>query len=766
MPQYFSPGVYVEEVDAGPKPIEGVSTSIAGAVGVTERGPSEGKPVLVTSFAEYARIFGGAIKVDDAVKQSFVGGHFWDFPLSVKGFFDNGGQRLYVKRVCSSTAEASKAQLKTGIIARITKDVAAASDTLVLSHTIGVSKDAAIEVWIAGTKAADAKVKSYDASINKVVLDKTVGPLVSSNSYVTIGGALGAGPPAVKIEAKAKGVWGNGMRLAVMPTAPLVFNLMAADGEVEAKTTVDTDALATDTFKVKSVTGFKKDDVITVSTGAGAKDFTIDTVTGGAAKTIKVTANGDFLANARVEKRRVVTAAGGPFNVVNVWGASQLYPTALIEFDDGTNKFYTTVSKVDGTKVTLSTDLPNGAGSTPLKLFEQSKLRVIELAVRAVAEVGGGNPPLDEELDRLRPTDQSGAPGFFVSEIRNKSNVITVVSPAAFQVSDIQKLPCIDPAAASATTPPGWMDMTGGKDDLASLTFDDFVGEDHGPNQRTGIAALEDIDAISIVMAPGIFAQDVQTELIRHCETLKYRFAILDTPPVNPSSQTIIQDVMAVKSPLDSKYAALYWPWIAVRDPFARQTVDIAPSAHMAGIYARVDDDRGVFKAPANEVIAGIDIGNGKNGLQVEITRREQDNLNPIGINALRFFPNRGTRVWGARTISSDQSWKYINVRRLFIYVEASIDVGTQWVVFEPNDEPTWARVRQSITNFLISVWKDGGLQGAKQDEAFFVRCDKTTMSQDDIDKGRLICVIGIAPVKPAEFVIFRVQQKTMEQTP
>jgi phage tail sheath protein FI len=172
-----------------------------------------------------------------------------------------------------------------------------------------------------------------------------------------------------------------------------------------------------------------------------------------------------------------------------------------------------------------------------------------------------------------------------------------------------------------------------------------------------------------------------------------------------------------------------------------------------------------VHKAPANEVILGIDTANGFHGLEVEITKREQDLLNPIGINALRFFPNRGTRVWGARTVSSDGSWRYINVRRIFIFVERSIDVGTQWVVFEPNDEKTWARVRQSITNFLTTVWRSGALFGTKADEAFFVRCDRTTMTQDDIDNGRLICVIGIAPVKPAEFVIFRIQQKLIDQT-
>jgi len=253
--------------------------------------------------------------------------------------------------------------------------------------------------------------------------------------------------------------------------------------------------------------------------------------------------------------------------------------------------------------------------------------------------------------------------------------------------------------------------------------------------------------------------------LINQAELLKYRFAIIDPPPVKPDAIDVIDDIRAFRSNFDTKYAALYFPRVEARDPFTDTTIGMGPSGHMAGIYANVDIERGVYKAPANEVIQSIDLSNGFHGLETEITKREQDLLNPVGINALRWFPNRGTRVWGARTLSSDGSWKYINVRRIFIFVERSIDEGTQWVVFEPNDEKTWARVRQSIANFLTTVWRSGALFGTKADEAFFVRCDRTTMTQDDIDNGRLICVIGIAPVKPAEFVIFRIQQKLIDQT-
>jgi phage tail sheath protein FI len=299
------------------------------------------------------------------------------------------------------------------------------------------------------------------------------------------------------------------------------------------------------------------------------------------------------------------------------------------------------------------------------------------------------------------------------------------------------------------------VDLAGGDDALGDLTVDDFVGVDGGSGNRTGIQALEDIEEISLVAAPGIWSSTVSSALIQHCEQLRYRFGVIDS-----RDGLSIQGIRDFRDAIDTKYAALYYPWIEVRDPSVRRNVVVAPSLHMIGLYARVDMNRGVHKAPANEVIGAI------TRIAQDVNQREQDMLNPKGINALRFFPGRGNRVWGARTLSSDSAWKYINVRRIFIYVEASIDRGTQWVVFEPNDEPLWARVRATITNFLTTTWRSGMLQGSTPDEAFFVKVDRSTMTQDDIDNGRLICLIGIAPVKPAEFVIFRIQQKTLEANP
>ncbi|HEC97724.1 MAG TPA: phage tail sheath family protein [Nitrospirae bacterium] len=267
------------------------------------------------------------------------------------------------------------------------------------------------------------------------------------------------------------------------------------------------------------------------------------------------------------------------------------------------------------------------------------------------------------------------------------------------------------------------------------------------PGQRRGLTAFNEIDEITILYAPNP-DDNLTTALITHCEVLKDRFAIIDADKGMSNKNDI-----KPRDNNETKYAAYYYPWIKVYDPLTKLNKLVPPGGHVAGIYARSDMERGVHKAPANEVVKGA------TALEFQITKGEQDILNPRGVNCIRAFPGRGIRVWGARTLSSNTLWKYINVRRLFIFLEESIEEGTQWVVFEPNNEKLWGRVRATVTEFLARVWRDGALMGTKAEEAFFVKCDRTTMTQDDIDNGRLICLIGVAPVKPAEFVIFRIAQ-------
>lgn len=321
---------------------------------------------------------------------------------------------------------------------------------------------------------------------------------------------------------------------------------------------------------------------------------------------------------------------------------------------------------------------------------------------------------------------------------------------------------------ALTTVPQASWRLTGGNDGQMAEP-DDLAGSDADPDdpaiKATGLAALGEIDDIAIVALPdgGTYEGDVvrceqaAERLISHAERLRYRIAVVDAP--RGSSMT---EIRRFRGRFDSKYAALYHPWVEILDPNERASQGapprrllLPPSGFVTGIYARSDIERGVYKAPANEVVRGL------TKFEANINKPRQDVLNPEGINALRFFEGRGNRVWGARTMSSDPEWKYVNVRRLFIYLEHSIDKGTQWAVFEPNNPRLWANIRQTIEDFLLVQWKNGALIGNKPEEAFFVRCDRTTMTQNDLDNGRLICLIGVAPTLPAEFVIFRIGQFT-----
>jgi uncharacterized protein len=272
-----------------------------------------------------------------------------------------------------------------------------------------------------------------------------------------------------------------------------------------------------------------------------------------------------------------------------------------------------------------------------------------------------------------------------------------------------------------------------------------FIGKDGGPGARTGLKCFDEVDDIAIVAAPGCTSPAVQDAVLSHCETRKDRFAILDSP------ETISGGIDKLPKPRDSKYGAFYFPWIQVYDP-EKGNIFVPPSGHIAGVYSRSDAERGVHKAPANEIVRGA------LGLKYQVSKGEQDLMNPKGINAIRFM-NGGIRIWGARTLSSDPSWRYINVRRLFIMVESSIERATQWVVFEPNDHRLWKRVQRTISSFLTLLWRNGALMGTSPEQAFYVKCDEETNPNEVVDAGQLVVEIGLAPVKPAEFVIFRVGQ-------
>lgn len=409
------------------------------------------------------------------------------------------------------------------------------------------------------------------------------------------------------------------------------------------------------------------------------------------------------------------------------------------------------------------TDVPQLPASTPKKGAEKEGEKAEEATGAASGgdgqsftlvverETVGGRWKVEESLSNvsLQEVEENGAKKVRVAYKDNKaSQWVDLVAP--------------DAATPLAKLWPKEQEQSLGIEagQLPAATTKDFQGK---VTERTGVEGLEALDDVTMVCVPDLMSttpgqkldldqvKAVQTMMIAHCERLGDRVAILDAPP-DMSPQEIKKWRMETAG-YDSSYAALYYPWIMVNDPVTNRNVQIPPSGHMAGVWARNDGTRGVHKAPANEVVQGAV------GLAYQTTKGEQDTLNPNGVNCIRAFPGRGIRVWGARTLSSNPSWRYINVRRLFNYVEKSIEGGTQWVVFEPNDRKLWARVRRDVTAFLKTVWRDGALFGSSPTEAFYVKCDDELNPPESRDLGRLIVEIGLSPVKPAEFVIFRISQ-------
>jgi uncharacterized protein len=323
---------------------------------------------------------------------------------------------------------------------------------------------------------------------------------------------------------------------------------------------------------------------------------------------------------------------------------------------------------------------------------------------------------------------------YYVGVLTDGSNLVTVASAAAGNPTYTAK-----PALLAGGT------------DGGALALVDFEGNSTNPASPIGLAALAAVDEISLLCCPDenyptLVVSSVAAQLQAVCENMKDRFAILNCQVNAGIPSSVVPSV-------NSEYAAFYYPWLNIVNPNTNIITLVPPGGHMAGIYARSDNEENVAKDPANEPILGID------SLQLPINNQLQAVLNPIGVNCLRYFNGQGNLVWGGRTTTSNTDWQYISVRRLFIYIEKSIQQGTQWVVFQPNDATTWARVVRSVSDFLTGLWMQDMLMGATKAQAFFVRCDNTTMTQADIESGRLIALVGVAPVYPAEFVIFRIGQ-------
>ncbi|TFV81746.1 phage tail sheath family protein [Microbacterium sp. dk485] len=378
-------------------------------------------------------------------------------------------------------------------------------------------------------------------------------------------------------------------------------------------------------------------------------------------------------------------------------------------------------------------------------------------------EVGpaGGEAPAEDEfkvsviLEGRAPevwenvSTKPGTENYIVTKVSSESKLVTV--------TEVAQGAALKPATGTfdlAVPEPAPQPLA-----VDRLRAADYIGD---PADRTGFGGLQEIEEVTMVAVPDLMAayqqgaidletvQAVQSAMVAHCELMGDRLAILDPPP-GLSAQGIT--TWRADAAHDSKYATLYYPWIKVLDPMSGTNQFVPPSGHIAGVWARNDNDRGVHKAPANEIIRGVV------AVETQLTRIEQELLNPVGINAIRKFPGQGIRVWGARTLSSDAAWRYVNVRRLFNYLEKSILGATQFAVFEPNDAALWGKLRRSISSFLLNEWRKGALFGRTPEEAFFVKCDEETNPPEIVDAGQVICQIGVAPVKPAEFVVFELSQ-------
>lgn len=775
MPEYLSPGVYVEEKNVGQVTIEGVSTSTAGFVGITAKGPTDGLPVLVTSFGEFVRNFGGYLP------ESFGTMRF--LPYAVQGFFDNGGQRVYIKRIVPGSGgptPATSQNLQGGLITRLSKDVTAGSTQVQLSTMRGIQADTAQPgppvTGHSGTTLKFTQVKdgipttetgievaSYDDSTKTVTLKSglqnsyqarytTVATDVTDPvPHPSLSGQLNVDDTQAQLSKMDHIQAGTQLTFTQVKNGIPIHSEQVTVTDIPAGTTTVKWAVSEklkNSYDVASTTVRRTSDVTIKAIDPGVWGNSIDPgskgVAGGSALVIQV-----FHASAaRSQVKSIVT---GKLDTVELFSTANFYRGAIVEFNLGKTRLFRKVKDVIGKTIVLTVPFVD----TQALDKDSADANFKTIASTCEFRLSATNNGITEDYSILTLDPQT--PYYFETLINNQSKLITVSGKDDSSTNPFS-MPSTDDGFNVRMG--GGADTTDGSSGTITLKANDYIGQDNGPGKRTGIWALEDIEQISIIAAPGITDQSVVNALIGQCERLKYRFAILDP---KYGTTTPLDDIQSYRQLFDTHYAALYLPNLKISNPDpaspAGSTIVIPPSGHMAGIYARTDIERGVHKAPANEVIRGI------LDLDLTINKGEQDILNPPpnNIDVLRDFRHqgRGLRVWGARCITSDAQWKYVNVRRLFIFVEASLDRGTQWVVFEPNDYPLWARVKQSISNFLTTVWRDGALMGQKVEEAFFVKVDRSTMTQDDIDNGRLIILVGIAPVKPAEFVIIRISQFT-----
>jgi phage tail sheath protein FI len=790
VPEYLAPGVYVEETSFRSKSIEGVSTSTTGFAGPTRKGPIGNTPSLLTSLGDFERIYGGLEGLQLPKGLNHVA-------HAARAYFDNGGSRLYVSRVFAGDADAAKAS---------SQNLASSNDDgkqiFVKARFPGSGLDGTLTLRLVTTSATRTILeKAPDGTLvrtgvknpaKKAVLEAGLAPF-----YVPSGGKLvltvvEGGNPAADFT-----ITFNGTSAEAPATDALVLD---AGGDVDVPDASKNLVVTVDGVKQTIAIGvgkFKPDALaakINIALGGGycrldAGKLVVGSDKRGSSSKISVEIN-----NALGFKSVVTTAnAAGPgqnlpnLNAVSAENVDALLTQAgapvraalsattrrMMLTSNASGKNTTITVKADAASVHEALGLTaaqaaSGENGDPTQYFvkQNNAYAGLSLGTLKPSEAPKGGA---EILTIFAGAEDADGNVFVYEDLafarEHPRWIGNILGPNPSRRADALENPYFVEIGNLLTANEVREQLFGSLEERAIPIGNGSDGSE--PRQLDYEAALREFEAledVSIVAAPGGSAYDdrdgITGAVISHAEKRKmYRIAVLDTPPdMDPGG------AREFRSRFDSKYAALYHPWVVISNPLfgpgaedQKSELTVPPSGFVCGIYARNDIERTVSKAPANEVVRGA------LRFEDDINFAEQELLNPLGVNCLRFFAGRGYRVWGARTASSDPEWKYVNVRRYFNYLEASIDRGTQWAVFESNGERLWANITETISQFLLNEWVSGNLLGATPQEAFFVRCDRSTMTQNDLDNGRLICLIGVAALKPAEFVIFRIGQKTIE---
>ncbi len=716
MPEYLAPAVYVEEVSFRAKSIEGVGTSVAGIVGPTRYGPLRGKPEVVTSFAEFTRIYGDV--QDVTLGSTSTLNHT---ALAAKVFFDGGGKQLFVARAANYT-------LPTDGFSRVSDS---SNNVTFSSRFPGAMGDFTLEVeWRDSENLLQTTHTSAPAEGVVVFLDATGLPaeaiansgLPASNFPLDIKGLVQrSGAHFQIVDDLCEITADDGATLAATDLASGSDHLVVANMVNDSDTTIT----YTQVVAKRPTSGALQDGTSAVLTLSEATDLS-SFFTGshwGTLTTLRGTLNA---------AGTVFTVDGSGLNA----GVSTTISLQLSALAAAPNSVRTMV-----VQRTFDISVHNGGANAEV-IYSYGNISSAPDASNSLASVLAASP--EKHYDQLTSPVQCA----LASSITGAD-----VMAALFEMFDSAAM---NPAPNSVDGPRYLISLSGGDDGNApqAVHYGRVTDEVNG---SSGFAALEDIEDIAIVMVPAASAdnthhQAIVAEMQKHCRKMNYRVGIVDS-----REGMSLSEVREFRSNFDDSRLALYYPWVVAADPRGiAPTINLPPAGFVAGVYANTDVQRGVHKPPANEPVVGA------LRFAQEINRFQQELLNPNGINCLRSFPGRGHRVWGGRTLSSDPEWKYVNVRRYFLYLERSIDKSTQWVIFEPNGEQLWDNVRITVEDFLYNEWVNGRLLGSAK-TAYFVRCDRTTMTQNDLDNGRLVCEVGVAALKPAEFVIFRIGQKTAD---